>query len=109
MKTKFKITIEADVEYPGMKFTEKMQKAFDDWLIKFSTNPDTDLHWMEGSPIPVIFDEEDDEPGVQFASKHGERITVSHHADAKIKVIIEKEDKVFFQKEWDDIGNPYGD
>lgn len=97
MKTKFKITIEADVNYPGLKFTKKMQKAFENWLIAFSTNQDPDYHWIDGTPIPIIY-----EGGA------GE-ITVGHHADAKIKVIIEKEDKVFFQKEWDDIGNPYGD
>jgi hypothetical protein len=92
MKTKFKITIEADVDYPGVKNTKRMEKAFNDWLIEFSTDKDL------ASPIPVLYDD----------TNHDE-ITVSHHADAKIKVTIEKEEKIFFQKEWDAIGNPYGD
>ena len=57
-----------------------------------------DGHKDLASPIPVLYDD----------TNHDE-ITVSHHADAKIKVTIEKEEKIFFQKEWDAIGNPYGD
>jgi hypothetical protein len=90
MKTKFKITIEADLNYHGVKNTKKVEKAINDWLIEFAT------HQEEWTPIPVLYD------------RVGE-ITVGHNADAKIKVIIEREDKVFFQKEWDEIGNPYGD
>jgi hypothetical protein len=86
MKRKFKITFEVDCKYPYIeKETEKLSKAFDQWLKDWSS-PDSSGRDI----IPVLYDRTDE-----------------HQPNGTVRVKIIRDGEEILNAWWDELSNDF--